>query len=159
MSRMSTTALRLCTYIKPHTYNLRHVYNNDTNNDASVNLLNNMEEEETSSSQQEPQIQHTNEVIDEMQQKLDKANNIAASYINANNMLKTQNSQLKIRVEDLETDNEEMRQKVAEMSNQLETADVKNLKRVQDKLKAVEYENMRLPGAVMFRLLEVRQEP
>ena len=118
-----------------------------------------MEEEETSSSQQEPQIQHTNEVIDEMQQKLDKANNIAASYINANNMLKTQNSQLKIRVEDLETDNEEMRQKVAEMSNQLETADVKNLKRVQDKLKAVEYENMRLPGAVMFRLLEVRQEP
>ena len=49
-----------------------------------------------------------NELLKEMQEKLEKANKVAADYINANNILKSENSHLKMVEEDLEDKNQDL---------------------------------------------------
>ena len=124
-----------------------HVTNEFVNNvtNDSVNLLN------ISGAVGGTNIQETNEILREKQEELDKARNAAADHINRNNLLKTENSQLKIKLEDIIEENENLKQKNAELSNQLEATDVRNMKMVQDKLKAVNYDNMRLNGGVNDR--------
>ena len=91
-----------------------------------------------------------NELLKEMQEKLEKANKVAADYINANNILKSENSHLKMVEEDLEDKNQDLEKRNADLKIKLDSVDnlhgidVRNTMKLHEKLKNAESENQRM---------------
>ena len=127
------------------------VYTQDNNrSNESVNLLSNSDGDGNFLQNFTINVQQENELLKEMQEKLEKANKVAADYINANNILKSENSHLKMVEEDLEDKNQDLEKRNADLKIKLDSVDnlhgidVRNTMKLHEKLKNAESENQRM---------------
>ena len=127
------------------------VYTQDNNrSNESVNLLSNSDGDGNFLQNFTMNVQQENELLKEMQEKLEKANKVAADYINANNILKSENSHLKMVEEDLEDKNQDLEKRNADLKIKLDSVDnlhgidVRNTMKLHEKLKNAESENQRM---------------
>ena len=126
------------------------VFPQDNNkNDESVNLLSS-DGSGNYSRYFATNVQQENEMLHELEEKLNKASKVAADYINANNILKSENSHLKMLKEDLEEKNQDLETKNADLKTKINNIgdlhgiDVRNTMKLHEKIKMKETENQKL---------------
>ena len=126
------------------------VFTQDNNkNDESVNLLSS-DGSGNYSRYFATNVQQENEMLHELEEKLNKASKVAADYINANNILKSENSHLKMLKEDLEEKNQDLETKNADLKTKINNIgdlhgiDVRNTMKLHEKIKMKETENQKL---------------